>query len=198
MPGPISETIGLTGSRVMSAVVDTWGWRARMKLRPGQSVADVVAKVPAIESALGTRLGAVRVEADPAHAGRCTMRVLAVDPYAGAIAWPGPTTRTLADPLELGVFEAGTTVRLPLLRRHALIGGTTDSGRSGVLNVVLGNLVACADVVLWGIDLKGGMELRPWTSCLARLATTPDEATQMLADAVAILEARAHVSSRDT
>ncbi len=42
------------------------------------------------------------------------------------------------------------------------------------------------------------MELRPWTSCLNRLATTPDEATQMLADAVAILEARAHASSRDT
>jgi S-DNA-T family DNA segregation ATPase FtsK/SpoIIIE len=76
----VAEAIGLNGSRVMSAVVDTWGWRARMKLRPGQSVADVVARVPAIESALGTRPGAVRVEQDPAHAGRCTMRVLAVDP----------------------------------------------------------------------------------------------------------------------
>ncbi|MEV6306955.1 cell division protein FtsK, partial [Actinoplanes sp. NPDC051861] len=66
----LAETIGLAGSRVMSAVVDTWGWRALMKLRPGQSVADVIAKVPAIESALGTRPGAVRVEQDPAHAGR--------------------------------------------------------------------------------------------------------------------------------
>ncbi|MEV6302425.1 FtsK/SpoIIIE domain-containing protein, partial [Actinoplanes sp. NPDC051861] len=159
--------------------------------------ADVIAKVPAIESALGTRPGAVRVEQDPAHAGRCTMRVLAIDPHAGAIPWPGPTTRTLADPIELGVFEDATPVRIPLLRRHALIGGTTDSGKSGVLNVVLGNLVACEDVVLWGIDLKGGMELRPWAPCLARLATTPDEATQLLADAVSVLDARAHASSHD-
>ncbi|MEV6302686.1 FtsK/SpoIIIE domain-containing protein, partial [Actinoplanes sp. NPDC051861] len=159
--------------------------------------ADVIAKVPAIESALGTRPGAVRVEQDPAHAGRCTMRVLAIDPHAGAIPWPGPTTRTLADPIELGVFEDATPVRIPLLRRHALIGGTTDSGKSGVLNVILGNLAACDDVVLWGIDLKGGMELRPWAPCLARLATTPDEATQLLADAVSVLDARAHASSHD-
>ncbi|BFU45776.1 FtsK/SpoIIIE domain-containing protein [Krasilnikovia sp. MM14-A1004] len=193
----LAEAIGLDGSRVMSAAVDTWGWRARMKLRPGQSVADVVARVPAIESALGTRPGAVRVEQDPVHAGRCTMRVLAVDPHAGSIPWPGPAARSLADPIELGVFEDATPVRVPLLRRHALIGGTTDSGKSGVLNVVLGNLAACADVVLWGIDLKGGMELRPWAPCLARLATTPDEATRLLSDAVAVLDARAHASGRD-
>ncbi|MCM4080058.1 FtsK/SpoIIIE domain-containing protein [Paractinoplanes hotanensis] len=193
----LAEAIGLGGSRVMSAVVDTWGWRARMKLRPGQSTADVVARVPAIESALGTRPGAVRVEQDPSHAGRCTMRVLTVDPHAGAIPWPGPRARSLADPIELGVFEDATTVRLALLRRHALVGGTTDSGKSGVLNVILGNLAACSDVVLWGIDLKGGMELRPWAPCLARLATTAEEATQLLADAVAILEARAQASGRD-
>ncbi|GAA4955931.1 FtsK/SpoIIIE domain-containing protein [Actinoplanes utahensis] len=193
----LAEVIGLTGSRIMSAVVDTWGWRARLKLRPGQSVADVIARVPAIESALGTRPGAVRVEQDPAHAGRCTMRVLAADPHAGAIPWPGPTSRSLADPIELGVFEDATPVRVPLLRRHALIGGTTDSGKSGVLNVVLGNLAACTDVVLWGIDLKGGMELRPWAPCLARLATTPDEAAELLADAVAVLDARADAAGRD-
>jgi DNA segregation ATPase FtsK/SpoIIIE, S-DNA-T family len=190
----LASTIGLDGSRVMSAVVDAWGWRARMKLRPGQSVGDLVARVPAIESALGTRPGAVRVAQDPAHAGRCTMRVLAVDPHAGAIPWPGPAARSLADPIELGVFEDATPVRVSLLRRHGLIGGTTDSGKSGVLNVVLGNLVACSDVTLWGIDLKGGMELRPWASCLARLATTPDEATRLLADAVAVLDARAHAA----
>jgi S-DNA-T family DNA segregation ATPase FtsK/SpoIIIE len=35
------------------------------------------------------------------------------------------------------------------------------------------------------------MELRPWLPCIDRLATTPDEASALLADAVAILEARA-------
>jgi len=193
----VAEGIGLAGSRIMSAVVDTWGWHARMALRPGQTLAEVVTHVPAIESALGTRPGAVRVAQDPSHAGRFTMRVLANDPHAGAIPWPGPTAVSFADPIELGVFEDATTVRVPLLRRHALIGGTTDSGKSGVLNVVLGNLAACSDVVLWGIDLKGGMELRPWAPCLARLATTPVEATRLLADAVAVLDARAYAAGND-
>jgi S-DNA-T family DNA segregation ATPase FtsK/SpoIIIE len=188
----IADAIGLTGSRVMSAVVDVWGWRARMNLRAGQTVADVIAHVPAIESGLGTRPGAVRVEPDPAHAGRFVMRVLAADPHADAIRWNGPASRSIADPVELGVFEDATPVRVPLLRRHVLIGGTTDSGKSGVLNVILGNLAASPDVVLWGIDLKGGMELRPWAPCLARLATTPAEAAKLLHDAVKVLDARAH------
>jgi len=51
--------------------------------------------------------------------------------------------------------------------------------------------------VLWGIDLKGGMELRPWASCLARLATTPAEAATLLRDAVRVLEARARALGDD-
>jgi len=77
------------------------------------------------------------------------------------------------------------------LRRHALFGGATGSGKSGGLNVLMGNLTACCDVVIWAIDLKRGMELGPWASCIDRLATTPTEARALLADAVAILEARA-------
>jgi S-DNA-T family DNA segregation ATPase FtsK/SpoIIIE len=193
----VAEATGLAGSRIMSAAVDTWGWRARMALRPGQSVADALSHVPAIESALGTRPGAVRVEQDPSHAGRLTMRVLAADPHSHAISWTARRARSVTDPIDLGVFEDATPVHVSVLRRHVLIGGTTDSGKSGVLNVFLGNLVACSDVVLWGIDLKGGMELRPWASCLDRLATTPEEAAGLLADAVAVLEARADASGRD-
>ncbi|MFG1610749.1 FtsK/SpoIIIE domain-containing protein [Actinoplanes sp. NPDC049265] len=193
----VAEATGLAGSRIMSASVDTWGWRARMALRPGQSVPDAISHVPAIESALGTRPGAVRVEQDPSHAGRLTLRVLAADPHAGAIGWKGQRARSIADPIDLGIFEDATSVRVSVLRRHVLIGGATDSGKSGVLNVFLGNLVACSDVVLWGIDLKGGMELRPWASCLDRLATTSEEAARLLADAVAVLEARADAAGRD-
>ncbi|WP_232539180.1 FtsK/SpoIIIE domain-containing protein [Actinoplanes sp. SE50] len=187
----LAEQIGLAGSRVLSAAVDVWGWRARMTLRGGQTVADVIAQVPAIESGLGTRPGAVRVEADPAHAGRFVMRVLAEDPHANAVPWRGPAARSVADPIPLGVFEDATDVAVPMLRRHVLVGGIAGAGKSGVLNVIIGNLVACPDVVLWGIDLKGGMELQPWAPCLARLATTPAAAETMLRDAVRVLDARA-------
>jgi hypothetical protein len=171
----IANAIGLAGSQVMSAMVDLWGWRARVRLARGQTIRDVIAKIPAIESGLGTFRGAVRVYPTPDDlANPCELRVLDIDPHADAIAWPGPSVASITEPIHLGPFEDAVPCRVLLLRRHGLFGGATGAGKSGGLNVLIGNLVACADVVIWGIDLKKGMELGPWASCLDRLATTPD------------------------
>jgi S-DNA-T family DNA segregation ATPase FtsK/SpoIIIE len=176
----IAEAVGLHGSRVMSAVVDLWGWRARVGLRRGQTATDVIAKVSALESGLGTRPGAVRVEPDPARADHCLIRVLDADPHARAIAWPTTTSstesRTITAPIPLGLFEDASPVAVTLVHRHALIGGVAGAGKSGILNAILASLTGCPDVVIWGVDLKGGMELRPWAPCLDRLATTPAQA----------------------
>ena len=148
-------------------------------------------QIPALESALGTFRGAVRVYPTPDDlANRCELRVLDLDPHAGAITWPGPSVTSITEPIDLGPFEDAAPCRF-LLRRHGLVGGSTGSGKSGGLNVLMGNLVACPDVVIWAIDLKRGMELGPWAACLGRLATTPDQARALLADAVAIVQARA-------
>jgi hypothetical protein len=188
----IAEAVGLAGSRVMSAVVDVWGWRARFGLARGQTLSDVMTKLPAIESALGTRRGAVRVYPTAEDlANRIELRVLNVDPHAEAIAWPGPSITTITEPVELGPFEDANPARVLLLRRHALFGGIAGSGKSGGINLLMGNLTACRDVVIWAIDLKRGMELGPWAPCIDRLATTPDQARALLRDAAVILEARA-------
>jgi S-DNA-T family DNA segregation ATPase FtsK/SpoIIIE len=186
-----AEAIGLPGSRVVSALVDRWGWRASIGLRRGQTPADALTRLPAIESSLSTRPGAVRIEPDPHRADRFTLRVLDVDPHAEPVPWPGPTSATIAHPVTLGIYEDAEPVQVSLLRRHGLFGGVAGSGKSGLLNVVLGTLVACPDVVLWGIDLKGGMELQPWAGCLDRLATAHADAGRLLADAVRVLDARA-------
>jgi hypothetical protein len=188
----IAQAVGLAGSRMMSATVDLWGWRARFGLARGQTITDVINKVPAIESGLGTFRGAVRVLPTPDDlANRFELRVLDKDPHADAITWPGPSATSITEPIDLGPFEDAMPARVLLLRRHGLVGGATGSGKSGGLNVIMGNLTACADVVIWAIDLKRGMELGPWSACIDRLATTPTEARSLLADAVAILEARA-------
>jgi S-DNA-T family DNA segregation ATPase FtsK/SpoIIIE len=188
----IAPTIGLTGSRVQSAAVDVWGWRARFALARGQTIEDVTAKVPAIESALGTFRGAVRVyPTRDDKANRFELRVLDHDPHADAIPWPGPSVSSIREPIDLGPFEDATSARILFLRRHGLIGGVAGSGKSGGINVLMGNLTACPDVVIWAIDLKRGMELQPWASCIDRLATTPEQALALLRDAVAVLEARA-------
>ena len=188
----IAKAVGLPGSQVMSAVVDVWGWRSRIRLARGQTINDVMTKIPALESALGTFRGAIRVYPTPDDlANRCELRVLDIDPHAGAIPWPGPSVTSITEPIDLGPFEDAAPCRVSFLRRHGLMGGSTGSGKSGGLNVLIGNLVACPDVVIWGIDLKKGIELQPWVSCIARLATTPGQARALLADAVAIVETRA-------
>jgi len=172
-------------------VVDAWGWTARVILRRGTTTAHAINQIPAIESGLGLRPGSVRVFPDQARADRFVMRVIERDPHAQPVPWPGTRINSITQPAELGVSENGNAVRALILRRNVLIGGTTGSGKSGVLNVIIAALVACGDVVLWGVDLKGGMELQPWTACFARLATTPGEANELFRDAVTWLNDRA-------
>jgi DNA segregation ATPase FtsK/SpoIIIE, S-DNA-T family len=208
-----ADSIGLPGSTVDSAVVSRWGWTARLALRRGHTAAHAIAAAGPIESALGVRPGAVRVEPDPHRADRVVLRVVETDPHAAPIPWPGiPGTRvrssddrpagdagrsrSILDPIEPGPYEDGTPTLLRLAHRNGLIGGTTGSGKSGLLNVIMAALVACRDVVVWGIDLKGRMELRPWAGCLGRLATTPAAAIEMLTNARAILGQRAATATQ--
>jgi len=72
-------------------VVDVWSWQARLRVACGQTITDVIAKIHALESSLGTFRGAARVYPTPDElANRCDLRVLDVDSHAGA-APRGPT-----------------------------------------------------------------------------------------------------------
>jgi hypothetical protein len=187
----IAESIGLPGSHIASAVKDTWGWTARVILRKGTSADDAIAKIPAIESGLGVRRGSIRVFPDESAADRFILRVIETDPHNQAIAWSTSQNTSITQPIELGLFEDGGKVLITILRRNILIGGTTGAGKSGIVNVILAALVACRDVEIWGVDMKGGMELAPWAACLTRIAFTPDQANQLFRDAVIRLNQRA-------
>ena len=118
------------------------------------------------------------------------------DPHAQPIPWPGQPGTSVKQPVELGLFEDGRPVRVVLLRRNVLIGGTTGAGKSGIVNVILAYLAACADVTIWGVDLKGGMELQPWAGCIEKLATTPRETAALFRDAVTEVDRRAAIMTR--
>jgi S-DNA-T family DNA segregation ATPase FtsK/SpoIIIE len=193
----IAAAAGLAGARLTDVTVDRWGWAGMLLLRRGQTVTDAVARAAALESALDVRPRSVRLEEDPTLARRVVLRVVERDPHAQPIPWPGPHAATITQPVELGLYETGEPVRVLLLRQHALTGGIAGGGKSGVVNVIMGSLAACRDVVVWGIDRKGGMELGPWAPCLGRLATTSTVAEQLLRAAKAVIEARAaHLAAR--
>jgi S-DNA-T family DNA segregation ATPase FtsK/SpoIIIE len=187
----VAENAGLPGSEILSVVVDAWGWTARVLLRKGITPGQVISKIPALESSLRLRPGSMRVFPDGKRADRFIMRVIENDPHAEPAMWPGRWITSVTKPMEIGLTEDGRTVRVMLLRRNVLIGGIMGSGKSGILNVIIANLAGCRDVILWGIDMKGGMELQPWAACFDRLAVTPEQAIQLLRDAVAELDQRA-------
>ena len=106
----------------MSATVDVWGWRARFRLARGQTIKEVTAKIPAIESGLGTFRNAVRVYPTPDDlANRCEIRVLNMDPHAGSIPWPGPSVTSITQPRSPTSFGF-----IGVLQVSALIGADYD------------------------------------------------------------------------
>jgi DNA segregation ATPase FtsK/SpoIIIE, S-DNA-T family len=187
----IASDIGLPGSRIVSVVVDAWGWTARVALKKGTTTAHAISKIPEIESGLGLRPGSVRVFLDAKRADRFILRAVENDPHAEPVPWPGQWVTSVTKAMDIGLSEDGRPVRILLLRRNMLIGGIMGSGKSGILNLIIANLAACRDAALWGIDMKGGMELQPWAACFERLAFTPEQACQLFRDAVARLEERA-------
>jgi hypothetical protein len=71
-----------------------------------------------------------------------------------------------------------------------MMGEQRDRAYGKGARLLLANLAACRDVVIWAIDLRRGAALRPWAPCPGRLATTPAEAAALRADAVTLLFAR--------
>jgi DNA segregation ATPase FtsK/SpoIIIE, S-DNA-T family len=190
-----AEAARLPGSRVQSIRVTSYGCDLRLRLRPGQTVADVTRHRDRLASALGTRPGALRVEPEPRKASRCIVRVVDEDPLARPLPWLGTSAHHLRDRIALGRREDGKDIRLSLYETHLLIAGASGKGKSGMLGVVLAELVAMPGVELWGVDLKGGQELSPWADCLHHLATDRRAATELLHEARRLIDRRGAVNA---
>ncbi|XKK40225.1 FtsK/SpoIIIE domain-containing protein [Nocardiopsis sp. ARC36] len=72
---------------------------------------------------------------------------------------------------------------------HWLIMGATQSGKSTDLNALVYQL-APQPVALAGLDLKGGVELTPYTKRMSKLATTRSECMGLLDDVMVMLTDR--------
>lgn len=142
-----------------------------------------------VAAALGRHT--VKVERDDAQT--VTVSVVTRAPFAA----PVPPLSTMPEawdtPPHVGLTDAGTTFRLPVFARQTLLLGASGSGKGSVIWSVIRQLapaVARREVELWGIDLKGGVELAPARALFARLAYDFDEASEMLNDASTVLERR--------
>lgn len=113
------------------------------------------------------------------------------DRLADTILWPGPSTTTFEDPIPLGIFGNMQIVEQPFLWNHTLVGGDTDNGKSGVMNVILCSTLPHQDVVRIGIDCKpGAPEFGPYRRVMHKLATNPADGIRVLNGIWAVIQAR--------
>jgi S-DNA-T family DNA segregation ATPase FtsK/SpoIIIE len=191
--GDDAAAANLQGTRLQRVEVTPDGrqWSARVLLPKGQTLKDVLDRVPKLESALGLRPRAIRVEEDPTLARRVLLRVVERDPHTATLPMPelvGPLTITR--PVLVAEYETGEPLRIDLLRKHTLIGAASGAGKTTLVNAILRTLGPAPDVLVWAVDFAGGAGLAPWRPCLGWLATTPTEAHELLEDACAAIDAR--------
>ena len=125
----------------------------------GQSVADWQNR----SAALAETFRARRVTVRSLRPGVITITVHHGDALITPIRLPRPATDTNVDQssVPVGVTEAGTWWRLPVLGQHILVAGATGSAKGSVLWSIISGLapgVRAGWVRLLVIDPKGGME----------------------------------------
>lgn len=179
--------------KLRDILVKKYNLAVELRLARLQTADDIRKHADRIRSAFGAyRVAVVEDEDRPAHV---TVRILRRNPLADGVP-AADFLAQLAEPhdmarLLLGVDEVGENVALDMvLRPHALAGGTTGGGKSGVVNAIIAaSLTATPRAHLVLVDPKR-VELGHWAPAAARVATDPDDLGPAVADALAVMRAR--------
>lgn len=157
--------------RIRRVRSDGWRDRVLVELLRGQTPAEFAHRADALAHAFGAMACRVRVD----RPRRVWLDFLHHDPLTTPL--PAPA---LADPdttvdlrrAVVGRSETGRPWTLRLVGRHVLVVGSTDAGKSSVVWSLLWHLapaIRAGLVQVFGIDPKGGMELRRAPALFTRL-----------------------------
>ena len=145
---------------------------------------------------IATRMRARRVEIEPGN--RPSLIKVTVhdgeDPLDQDLPWPGPRITSILEPVPLGLLEDGTEITLSMAWGHTLVAGTTDGGKSGVVNAILLGTLGCTDLVRILTDCKAGApEFRAYKDIAFNVASGPEEGMRTLAGLKAVYEYRGNL-----
>jgi S-DNA-T family DNA segregation ATPase FtsK/SpoIIIE len=207
-----SARIGLSGTLIRNMTVTSIGWTAKLQWPDGLHLPKHMTKMEEqIGGALGLDMNQLKIDFDGRSSSSVILNVTLNDPHAQGIAWSIPVTekgeeaqiKTLhgSDKFIIGVRSDGTEKTLQMFvpgwgARNALIAGTKGSGKSGLLSRIWAHFTLCDDVVQWGVDLKGGVELGPWEGTFDWIVNTREDAVAMMAAAAMLVDNRARLMKK--
>jgi hypothetical protein len=125
------------------------------------------------------------------HEVRITARYGEIDELAETIEAPGITVRSIKEPIPLGPAATGEMSLLHLLGNHTVIGGTTNNGKSGLVNNIVTQVVPMKDARLVLLDCKPGqLELGIYEDVAYASADSFERAALILKALVAVMNIR--------
>lgn len=165
---------------------------ATVVFAPGKSISpeSVIARKDVLRSSLGANQVVAQTTAR-GHELRLTVRYGEIDELAETIPHPGVTVRSIKEPLPLGPDAAGKITTISLDGNHTVIGGTTNNGKSGLVNVIAVSAAAMEDTALVLVDRKPGRpELGIYEPVAYEFADSFEKSALILEALVAVINAR--------
>jgi DNA segregation ATPase FtsK/SpoIIIE, S-DNA-T family len=164
----------------------------RVKTRRGQALADLEAFAPKLAATYSA--DAYRVYPPKRRTGstvmfELVMRDLIKAPSVASM----PEPRMQTESARLGRRQSGKPFDLRIEQRHTLVVGASGSGKGSFLWGIVGSLapaIAVDAVRIYGVDLKGGMELTMGAPLFTQIAVTGEQALERLRELVAIADQR--------
>lgn len=147
------------------------GIAVRVTLGGALDLAAVQSRVDQLETGLGVKRRAIRIEPG-ARADRAIVHIVLRDPLRRPVHWTGHAPGTVTVPAEVATTPHGDRVEVELLRRW-LIAGTTGSGKSLFARLMLAAVATSLDGKVTYCDPKR-VEAGQWTG-LAMVACSPEE-----------------------
>lgn len=150
------------------------GVDVRVTLGGSLTLETLTARIKDLETGLGTRRGAIRVEGlDSAH--KALVRITVRNPLKKPVPWDAPAGPvTITDPARLSMNPFGEWTEIDL-RQRILVVGASGSGKSSVQRVLSAPVVLAVDADLEVWDLKQGTESQHYAGLADVRVTTPDE-----------------------